>query len=109
MGEGLWVRLKRQQSVTYPPGCTRCLCLPSGRLVFPLRQTQRSNDYIVRGGLHPVVSWCLGKAGGIGVGDVVCDPMCGRGIVLAEAALHWPHARYVGLDVNASQVSLPTL
>jgi len=77
--------------------------------VFPLRQTQRSNDYIVRGGLHPVVSWCLGKAGGIGVGDVVCDPMCGRGIVLAEAALHWPHARYVGLDVNASQVSLPTL
>jgi hypothetical protein len=31
--------------------------------------------------------------------------MCGRGIVLAEAALHWPAARYVGVDVDAAQVS----
>jgi hypothetical protein len=37
-------------------------------------QTQRSNDYIVAGGLHPVVSWALGRAGGIKAGDVVCAP-----------------------------------
>jgi tRNA G46 methylase TrmB len=30
--------------------------------------------------------------------------MCGRGVILVEAARHWPDATYLGVDVDMEQV-----
>jgi 23S rRNA G2445 N2-methylase RlmL len=51
-------------------------------------------------GLHPTVAWAVARAGGITAGCVVCDPMCGRAVVLVEAARQWPAATYVGECVS---------
>ena len=49
-------------------------------------------------------AWALARCLDIGAGDVVLDPTCGRGTLLAEAALWWPSARYVGCDLDAGQL-----
>jgi tRNA G10 N-methylase Trm11 len=36
------------------------------------------------------------RVGDIKRGDVVCDPMCGLGTILIEAAKSWPSAHYIG-------------
>ena len=33
-------------------------------------------------------------------GDVVLDPMCGKGTLLAEAAIWWPEGRYIGCETR---------
>jgi len=69
-----------------------------------LVQAQSDHGYILHAGLHPQVSWALARTGNIQPGDVVCDPMCGKGIVLVEAALNWPDATYLGLDIDPQQL-----
>ncbi len=38
--------------------------------------------------------------------DSVCDPMCGVGTLLIEAAKEWPRASYLGMDVSDNQLQL---
>eukprot|EP00930_Biecheleria_cincta_P007520 TRINITY_DN108749_c0_g1_i1.p1 TRINITY_DN108749_c0_g1~~TRINITY_DN108749_c0_g1_i1.p1 ORF type:complete len:246 (-),score=44.25 TRINITY_DN108749_c0_g1_i1:60-734(-) len=46
----------------------------------------------------------MAKTLAITPGEVVVDPMCGAGIILLEAALHWPMALYMGFDRNPRQL-----
>lgn len=61
--------------------------------------------YVAHAGLHPSVSWVLARTLDIHPGDIVLDPMCGRGLLLCEAALNWPAAaEFIGCDENMSQL-----
>ncbi len=42
--------------------------------------------------------------GNIQPGDVVCDPMCGLGTILIEAAKSWPLATYLAMDKDPLQL-----
>ena len=37
-------------------------------------------------------------------GEVVADPMCGKGTILIEAAREVPDATYIGCDIDTSQI-----
>ena len=56
-------------------------------------------------GMHHVEAWAIARSLDIQDGDLVLDPMCGRGTLLAEAAIWWPKATYVGCDLNSSQLA----
>lgn len=71
-----------------------------------LRQAQSDRGYIKHTGLHPTVSWALARIGGIQPNDLVCDPMCGKGITLLEASMKWPAGNYLGLDIDTTQLEL---
>ena len=62
------------------------------------------NGGIPQPGLKPAECWALAKSLDIRRGHLILDAMCGSGSVLLEAALFWPHARYVGLDREPTQV-----
>ncbi|KAK3258519.1 hypothetical protein CYMTET_32441 [Cymbomonas tetramitiformis] len=55
-------------------------------------------------GLHPRIAWALGRAADIGPGDVVLDPMCGRGLILLESARQWSQGMYIGVDIDRAQL-----
>mmetsp|Transcript_27383 Transcript_27383/g.52144 ORF Transcript_27383/g.52144 Transcript_27383/m.52144 type:complete len:469 (+) Transcript_27383:120-1526(+) len=71
-----------------------------------LRQAVVGSGHIVNPGLHPTVSWAIARAGGIQSNDVVCDPMCGKAVILIEASRHWPLASYVGVDKEREYLDL---
>lgn len=56
-------------------------------------------------GMHHVEAWAIARSLDIREGDMVLDPMCGQGTLLAEAAIWWPNATFVGCDVNSSQLA----
>lgn len=56
-------------------------------------------------GMHHVEAWAIARSLDIQEGELVLDPMCGQGTLLAEAAIWWPNATYVGCDVNESQLA----
>ncbi|CAE8618686.1 unnamed protein product, partial [Polarella glacialis] len=61
--------------------------------------------YLAHPGLHPAIAWVLAKCIDIQEGDVVLDPMCGRGVLVCEAALNWPNAGpFLGCDNSAEQL-----
>ena len=73
---------------------------------LPLCTQRLSNrDYIVSEGLRANVAWGLASMVDICPGDVVLDPMCGRGAFLVEAAAAWPEADYIGCDMAKGQVT----
>ncbi|CAE7390522.1 THUMPD2 [Symbiodinium natans] len=55
-------------------------------------------------GMKQVEAWAIGQTLNLRPGDVVLDPMCGKGTLLLEAAIWWPEARYVGCDADAAQL-----
>ena len=57
-------------------------------------------------GMHHVEAWAAARSLDIQDDDVVLDPMCGRGTLLAEAAVWWPRAKYIGCDLNGTQLEL---
>lgn len=56
-------------------------------------------------GMHHVEAWAIARSLDIREGEMVLDPMCGQGTLLAEAAIWWPNATFVGCDVNSSQLA----
>eukprot|EP00933_Yihiella_yeosuensis_P020141 TRINITY_DN16227_c0_g1_i1.p1 TRINITY_DN16227_c0_g1~~TRINITY_DN16227_c0_g1_i1.p1 ORF type:complete len:506 (+),score=86.03 TRINITY_DN16227_c0_g1_i1:78-1595(+) len=64
-------------------------------------------SYLVHTGLHPAVSWVLARSLDIQDGDVVIDPMCGKGVLLCEAAMNWPQGGpYMGFDTSLDQLTM---
>merc|ERR1712194_28037 len=61
--------------------------------------------HLHEGGLDQNVCFALAKTADIREGDLVLDPMCGRGTVLLEAKVYWPEARYVGIDLDEEQIA----
>ncbi|CAK0814875.1 unnamed protein product, partial [Prorocentrum cordatum] len=59
---------------------------------------------IVEAGMSQHVAWALARSAELMPGELVLDPMCGRGVTLVEAALSWPSCRYVGVDNDAEQL-----
>ncbi|CAE7823759.1 THUMPD2 [Symbiodinium sp. KB8] len=57
-----------------------------------------------RPGLGHVEAWACARSLQIESGDLVLDPMCGKGTLLAEAAVWWPSANFVGCDVDKDQL-----
>eukprot|EP00930_Biecheleria_cincta_P030363 TRINITY_DN21031_c0_g1_i1.p1 TRINITY_DN21031_c0_g1~~TRINITY_DN21031_c0_g1_i1.p1 ORF type:complete len:363 (-),score=64.31 TRINITY_DN21031_c0_g1_i1:94-1182(-) len=57
-----------------------------------------------RPGMKQVEAWAIAKSLEPLRGEVVLDPMCGKGTLLAEAANWWPDAHYVGCDSDWSQL-----
>ncbi|CAK9099342.1 unnamed protein product [Durusdinium trenchii] len=55
-------------------------------------------------GMKQVEAWVLAKALQLQPGEVVLDPMCGKGTLLCEAAIWWPEASFIGCDVEAQQL-----
>eukprot|EP00913_Durusdinium_trenchii_P004526 g4203.t1 len=63
--------------------------------------------YLAHPGLHPAIAWVLARCLNIEEQDTVLDPMCGRGVLLCEAALNWPHAgAFIGCDLDPDQLRL---
>ncbi|ELR22928.1 methyltransferase domain containing protein [Acanthamoeba castellanii str. Neff] len=76
------------------------IALPVGRVPISKR------SYMASFGLRPPVAWAMARLVEIGEEEVVCDPMCGAGTLLIEAAQEWPGACYVGMDVSNEQLGL---
>eukprot|EP00434_Breviolum_minutum_P044126 symbB.v1.2.039372.t1/scaffold6512.1/size17487/1 len=55
-------------------------------------------------GMKQVEAWAVAKSLKLEKGDVVLDPMCGKGTLLAEAAIWWPEAHYIGCDTSTEQL-----
>ena len=55
-------------------------------------------------GMKQVEAWALAKSLEIQAGEKVLDPMCGKGTLLAESALWWPEADYIGCDLRLDQL-----
>ncbi|CAK8986796.1 THUMP domain-containing protein 2, partial [Durusdinium trenchii] len=55
-------------------------------------------------GMGHVEAWAMAKSLDIQPGEVVLDPMCGRGTLLTEVALWWPHAPLIGYDIDPAQL-----
>ncbi|CAE7947087.1 Thumpd2, partial [Symbiodinium sp. KB8] len=56
-------------------------------------------------GMAAPVAWALARSAELKQGDRVLDPMCGKAVILVEAALSWPNCHYIGVDLDASQLS----
>jgi predicted RNA methylase len=57
------------------------------------------------GSLPPAIAAAMAFVGAPGEGDVVCDPVCGSGTLLAEAHAYAPGARFLGVDSDAAAVA----
>eukprot|EP00929_Paragymnodinium_shiwhaense_P051672 TRINITY_DN25962_c0_g1_i2.p1 TRINITY_DN25962_c0_g1~~TRINITY_DN25962_c0_g1_i2.p1 ORF type:complete len:720 (+),score=89.56 TRINITY_DN25962_c0_g1_i2:68-2227(+) len=49
---------------------------------------------IAEAGLSQAVAWAMGRSAELLPGDSVLDPMCGRAVILVEAAMSWPKCRF---------------
>ncbi|CAE7258709.1 psmB6 [Symbiodinium natans] len=56
-------------------------------------------------GMAAPVAWALARSAELKIGDRVLDPMCGKAVILVEAALSWPHCHYIGVDVDVEQLA----
>ncbi|CAE7403029.1 Thumpd2 [Symbiodinium necroappetens] len=76
------------------------------RVEVPLLQQQKAKlgGGFPHQGMHHVEAWAIARSLDVQPGETVLDPMCGKGTILAEAAVWWPRAIYVGCDADALQL-----
>lgn len=55
-------------------------------------------------GMSAPVAWALCRSAELRPGDRVLDPMCGKAVILVEAALSWSSCDYIGIDVDEEQL-----
>ncbi|HEY7689806.1 MAG TPA: methyltransferase domain-containing protein [Dongiaceae bacterium] len=58
------------------------------------------------GSLPPPIAAALAFAATPADGDVICDPVCGSGTLLAEAHAYAPAAQIIGVDTDAAAVDI---
>jgi len=58
------------------------------------------------GSLPPAIAAALAFAATPGDSDVICDPVCGSGTLLAEAHAYAPAAKLIGVDSDAAAVDI---
>merc|ERR1712182_50343 len=59
---------------------------------------------ICEAGLSAPVAWAMARSAELTPGERVLDPMCGKAVILIEAAISWPACHFVGVDIDADQV-----
>eukprot|EP00927_Polykrikos_kofoidii_P022498 TRINITY_DN20973_c0_g1_i1.p1 TRINITY_DN20973_c0_g1~~TRINITY_DN20973_c0_g1_i1.p1 ORF type:complete len:966 (-),score=113.98 TRINITY_DN20973_c0_g1_i1:97-2574(-) len=55
-------------------------------------------------GMSPHVAWALARSAEPRAGECLLDPMCGRAVILIEAATTWPELHCCGVDLDAQQL-----
>lgn len=55
-------------------------------------------------GMAAPVAWAMARSAELQPGDRVLDPMCGRAVILIEAAQSWPRCTLVGSDLDREQL-----
>ncbi|CAJ1351863.1 unnamed protein product [Effrenium voratum] len=55
-------------------------------------------------GMSAPVAWAMARSAELQVGDRVLDPMCGKAVILVEAAVSWPQCHFLGCDLDAAQL-----
>eukprot|EP00965_Chrysotila_dentata_P191422 6174521-Pleurochrysis_carterae.AAC.3 len=81
-------------------------------LECPISNRYRSGDLpmsdrpYLRGAMHGPVAWSIASLACIQPGQLVLDPMVGKGGLVIEAALAHPRARFVGVDHSTEQLSV---
>eukprot|EP00928_Gymnodinium_smaydae_P028603 TRINITY_DN21771_c0_g5_i1.p1 TRINITY_DN21771_c0_g5~~TRINITY_DN21771_c0_g5_i1.p1 ORF type:complete len:444 (+),score=65.97 TRINITY_DN21771_c0_g5_i1:53-1384(+) len=55
-------------------------------------------------GLHHATAWGLALTARLQPGEVVLDPMAGKGIILLEAASFWPECTFIGVEIDTEQL-----
>ncbi|CAJ1387695.1 unnamed protein product [Effrenium voratum] len=82
----------------------------SGRLLLEVALLKHGKAVLGGGWPHQamghVEAWAMAAALRIRPGDVVLDPMCGKGSLLLEAATWFPDATFQGCDLDKSQLKL---
>ncbi|CAK9054981.1 unnamed protein product [Durusdinium trenchii] len=56
-------------------------------------------------GMAAPVAWAMARCAELKPGETVLDPMCGKAVILVEAALSWPLCHYLGVDIDADQLT----
>lgn len=74
-------------------------------LAIPVMQRRVKQGYFPHKGLHHCLCWALAQTARPNTGEVVLDPMAGRGVVLLEAAAFWPYSIYLGSDHDPEQLA----
>mmetsp|Transcript_42725 Transcript_42725/g.112719 ORF Transcript_42725/g.112719 Transcript_42725/m.112719 type:complete len:483 (-) Transcript_42725:241-1689(-) len=75
-----------------------------GLLGVPVFQRHIRQGRFPHKGLHHATAWGLALTARLKPGEVVVDPMAGKGISLLEAAAYWPDCVYVGVEVDPEQL-----
>ncbi len=75
---------------------------------LPVTDTRLSDrSYTVHSTLRSSVAYCFGLIANLQPAQTVCDPMCGRGALLIEAARHiQPNALYFASDIDHKQLEM---
>ncbi|KAK3595537.1 hypothetical protein CHS0354_021642 [Potamilus streckersoni] len=68
------------------------------------RQPLSQRSYILHNGLRSTVAWIMADLCEIEAGEMVLDPMCGKGSILIEAARTNQSAYFLGCDINSDQL-----
>jgi len=63
------------------------------------------HGYFPHKGLHHSICWGLAKTAKLAPGQLVLDPMAGKGVVLLEAAAYWPSCKYLAGEADGEQLS----
>ncbi|CAJ1458569.1 unnamed protein product [Effrenium voratum] len=75
-----------------------------GFVGVPLLHRRVKQGYFPHKGLHHSLCWGLAATAGLKAGEMVIDPMAGKGVVLLEAAAFWPACCYQGLELDVQQL-----
>ncbi|CAL1159367.1 unnamed protein product, partial [Cladocopium goreaui] len=76
-----------------------------GFIGVPLLHRRVKQGYFPHKGLHHSLCWGLAATAALQVGELVIDPMAGKGVVLLEAAAFWPSCRFLGLELDTQQLA----
>ncbi|KAL3874978.1 hypothetical protein ACJMK2_037924 [Sinanodonta woodiana] len=68
------------------------------------RQPLSQRSYILHHGLRSTVAWIMADLCEIKAGEMVMDPMCGKGSILIEAARTNQTACFLGADIDQDQL-----
>eukprot|EP00931_Biecheleriopsis_adriatica_P031647 TRINITY_DN18527_c0_g1_i1.p1 TRINITY_DN18527_c0_g1~~TRINITY_DN18527_c0_g1_i1.p1 ORF type:complete len:483 (-),score=63.70 TRINITY_DN18527_c0_g1_i1:62-1453(-) len=74
-------------------------------VAIPVLQRRVKQGYFPHKGLHHSLCWGMARTAKLLPGELVVDPMAGRGVVVLEAAVYWPDCQYLMSEANTEQLA----
>eukprot|EP01117_Protostelium_nocturnum_P014868 TRINITY_DN5706_c0_g1_i1.p1 TRINITY_DN5706_c0_g1~~TRINITY_DN5706_c0_g1_i1.p1 ORF type:complete len:280 (-),score=74.50 TRINITY_DN5706_c0_g1_i1:85-924(-) len=62
--------------------------------------------YIKVNGMRSSLAWTMAHVAEIKEGQVILDPMCGKGTLLLESCYHWRNNVFIGFDDNSDKLQV---